>query len=339
MANLNRAHDGHDRDDSHASHDSRNSENSRDTRDAAVTVLGMGPMGRALARACVNDGHPTTVWNRTPGRADDLLAAGAVQADTAAEAVAASPLVIVCVLDYDAVHAIVGSASDALKGRTLLSLTAGSPERARATAAWAAEQGIDYLDGSIMTPVPTIGGSDAVVLYSGPEAVYETHRRTLASLGGSAVHLGADPGRAAAYDVALLDLFWTSMSGLVHAFALARAENIPARELAPFAQGIGRLLPDIIAEFAPALDQGEYAGDTSNVRSAAAAMDHIVHTARSHGLDTGVLTAALALARRTVDAGHGEDGFHRLVETLGEGSAVVGSAGVRGGTQEGIPPR
>ena len=318
MANLNRAHDGHD------SHDR---DDSHDARKAAVTVLGMGPMGRALARAFRNHGHPTTVWNRTPGRADDLVAARAQQVDTVAEAVAASPLVIVCVLDYDALHAIVESASDALKGRTLLSLTAGSPERARATATWAAEHGIDYLDGSIMTPVPTIGTSAAVVLYSGPEAFYETHRPTLASLGGSAVHLGADPGWAAAYDVALLDLFWTSMSGLVHAFALARAENISARELAPFAQGIGSLLPDIIAGFAPALDQGEYAGDTSNVRSAAAAMDHIIHTARSHGLDTGVLTAAMALARQTIDAGHGDDGFHRLVETLGEGSAGEGSAG------------
>lgn len=327
MANLNRARAGHDGHGDHDGHDGHGGHDGHDTRDAAVTVLGMGPMGRALARAFLNGDHPTTVWNRTPSKAGDLVAAGAVQAGTVAEAVAASPLVIVCVLDYDAVHAIVESAGDALKGRTLLSLTAGSPESARATAAWAAEHGIDYLDGSIMTPVSTIGESTAVVLYSGPEAVYETHRPTLASLGGSATHLGTDPGRAAAYDIALLDLFWTSMSGLVHAFALARAENISARELAPFAQGIGNLLPEIIAGIAPELDRGEYAGDTSNIRSAAAAMDHIIHTARSRGLDTGVLTATLTLARRTIDAGHGDDGFHRLVETLGEGTVREGTVG------------
>jgi 3-hydroxyisobutyrate dehydrogenase-like beta-hydroxyacid dehydrogenase len=288
-----------------------------DRQGAGVTVLGMGPMGRALARAFLAGDHPTTVWNRTPGRAEDLVAAGAVQAAAVADAVAASPLVVVCVLDYDAVDVIVAAAGDVLKGRTLLSLTAGSPVRARATAAWAAEHGVDYLDGAIMTPVPTIGGPAALVLYSGPETVYETHGQTLASLGGSAVHLGADPGRAAAYDVALLDLFWTSMSGLVHAFALARAENIPARDLAPFARGIGGLLPAIIDGFAADIDRGEYPGDTSTIRSAGAAMDHIVHTSRSHDLDAGVLTAALNLTRQAIDAGHADDGFHRLTEILG----------------------
>lgn len=36
---------------------------------APVTVLGLGPMGRALASAFLAAGHPVTVWNRTPGRA------------------------------------------------------------------------------------------------------------------------------------------------------------------------------------------------------------------------------------------------------------------------------
>lgn len=33
---------------------------------AKVTVLGLGPMGAALASAFLAAGHPTTVWNRTP---------------------------------------------------------------------------------------------------------------------------------------------------------------------------------------------------------------------------------------------------------------------------------
>jgi hypothetical protein len=94
-----------------------------------------------------------------------------------------------------------------------VNLTADSPERARQTAIWAAERGIDYLDGAIMTPTSTMGGPAALVLYSGPQAVYETHQPALRSLGGTATYLGSDPGRAAAHDVALLDLFWTSMSG------------------------------------------------------------------------------------------------------------------------------
>ncbi|MGC5016192.1 NAD(P)-dependent oxidoreductase [Streptosporangium sp. DT93] len=281
-----------------------------------VTVLGLGPMGQALAATFLGAGHPTTVWNRTAGKAADLVARGAVLAGTAAEAVAASPLVVVCVLDYDAVHAVLDPAAGELAGRTLVNLTADTPGRARATAAWAAGLGAGYLDGAIMVPTTVVGGPSALVLYSGPESVYEAHRPTLACLGGTAVHLGADPGRAAAHDVALLDVFWTAMSGIVHAFALASAEDISAADLVPYAKGIGALLPDIMDDFARRIDRGEYAGDGSDLLSAATGMEHIIHTARGHGLDTGVLTAAHAVARRAIDAGRGSDSFALLAETI-----------------------
>ncbi|WP_233531474.1 NAD(P)-dependent oxidoreductase [Paenibacillus alkalitolerans] len=283
---------------------------------APVTVIGLGPMGRALAGAFLKAGHPTTVWNRTAGKADALTAQGAVLAETAAEAVAASPLTIVCVLDYDVVHAIVGPLGEALRGRTLVNLTADSPIRARQTAEWAAVHGIEYLDGAIMTPTTTIGQSSAVVLYSGTEAAYQAHLQTLASIGGTSVHLGEDPGRAAAYDVSLLDIFWTSMSGYIHALTLAKAENISANELLPFAQGISSILPDIMAGLAEQVDRGQYPGHGSNLRSAAAGMEHIIDTANSHGIDTSVLIAANDIAKRAIDAGHGTDGFARLTEVI-----------------------
>jgi 3-hydroxyisobutyrate dehydrogenase-like beta-hydroxyacid dehydrogenase len=281
-----------------------------------VTILGLGPMGQALAHAFLRAGHATTVWNRTAAKAEPLVAHGAARADTPAEAVDASPLTIVCVIDYHAVHAIVDPNAEVLRGRTLVNLTADTPARARDTAAWAAGHGVDYLDGAIMTPTTTIGTDDALVLYSGPEPVFERHRPTLQSLGGRAVFLGADHGRAAAHDVALLDLFWTSMSGMVHAFALARSEGITAAELEPYVQGIGGLLPDIATDFAARIDEGRHHGDASTILSAAAGIEHIIDAAEQRGLDTRVLTAAYTIARRAIDAGHGEDGFSRLTETL-----------------------
>jgi hypothetical protein len=48
-------------------------------------------------------------------------------------------------------------------------------------------------------------------------------------------------------------------------------------------------------------------------------MAHIVETATEHGIDAGVMRAALAVARRAIDAGHGGDGLSRLTVTLEEG--------------------
>ncbi|SCL72296.1 NAD(P)-dependent oxidoreductase [Micromonospora peucetia] len=286
-----------------------------------VTVLGLGPMGQALAGALLTAGHPTTVWNRTAARADPLVARGARRASTVAEAVRASPLVLACVLDYAAVRAIVEPAAGALAGRALVNLTADTPQRAREMAAWASGQGVDYLDGAIMTPAPTIGGSEALVLYSGPEQVWHTHRDILLSLGGSADWLGADPARAAAHDVALLDVFWTAMSGIAHAFALARAEGITATEIAPYVKGISGLLPDLVDDLAGRIDVGNHTADVSTIASAAATMTHIVEAAEGHGIDTGTLRAANAVVARAVHAGHGDDDFSRLVRVYAEASA------------------
>ncbi|MEV7887371.1 NAD(P)-dependent oxidoreductase [Streptomyces sp. NPDC002817] len=286
---------------------------------SSVTVLGLGPMGHALAGAFLDAGLRTTVWNRTPGRDLDLKERGAVSAPSAADAVAASPLTVVCVVDYDAADTFLRTEPviDALKGRTVVNFSSDTPDRARRAADWAAEHGIRYLDGAIMTPITTIGTPHAVFLHSGPEDLYAEHRTALDALGGTHTHLGADPGRAAAHDIALLDIFWTATAGYVHALALARAEGITARELAPFAQGIGAILPPLFAGWADDIDEGAYSGEGNPLTSSVSSMAHIVHTAEAHGIDTAVLRAAEGQARRAVGLGHGADGITRLTELLG----------------------
>ncbi|MEU7034980.1 NAD(P)-binding domain-containing protein [Streptomyces sp. NPDC046237] len=292
---------------------------SSETDQPSVTVLGLGPMGRALAASFLDAGLRTTVWNRTPGRDRELVARGAVGAGSAEEAVAGSGLTVVCVVNYDAADAVLRreAVSGALKGRTVVNLTADTPARARSTAAWAAEHGIRYLDGAIMTPTTTIGTPDAVFLHSGPEDLYRAHRPVLDALGGTHTHLGEEIGRAAAYDIALLDIFWTAMAGYAHALAVARAEGITARELAPFAQGIGAVLAPVFGENAAEVDDGTFSGEGNPITSAASSMAHIVEASEAHGIDAGVMRAAEGLARRTIGLGHGTDGFLRITELLG----------------------
>ncbi|GAA0481131.1 6-phosphogluconate dehydrogenase [Paractinoplanes deccanensis] len=285
---------------------------------SAVTVLGLGPMGRALAGAFLDAGLRVTVWNRTPGKDRDLVARGAAGARSPEEAVAASGLTVVCVVNYDAVDAVVrrDAVAEALKGRTVVNLTADTPDRARDAAAWAADHGIGYLDGAIMTPTPTIGTPAGVFLHSGPGELYAQHRPVLGALGGTHTHLGADIGRAAAYDIALLDIFWTAMAGYAHALAVARAEGIGARELAPFANGIAAILPPLFESGAQDADNGTYSGAGNPLTSAVSSMAHIVHTSESHGIDASVMRAAECLARRAIGRGHGAGGFLRIAEIM-----------------------
>ena len=53
-----------------------------------VAVIGLGIMGHAMADHFLQGGHRVAVWNRSPAKADDLVAAGATRAATPAEAAA-----------------------------------------------------------------------------------------------------------------------------------------------------------------------------------------------------------------------------------------------------------
>ncbi|MGW6580288.1 NAD(P)-dependent oxidoreductase [Streptomyces globisporus] len=281
-----------------------------------VTVLGLGDMGRSLARAFLAAGHPTTVWNRSPGKGEDVVALGAVRAASAEEAVRASGLVVVCLVDYDASDAVLEPLAGALEGRVLVNLTSDTPARSRQTAAWAAKHSLAYLDGAIMVPVDVVGSAEALVFHSGDRAAYAAHEDTLKALGEPATYLGEDHGLAAAYDMAMLDFFYGAMGGLVHAFALARAEGIEGASLAPYLNTIAGILPPIAAYTAADVDSGTYPPDGANLAMMAASVDHILHTAQDRGLDVSQLAGLKSVTDRAIAEGHGTSSWSSIIEVI-----------------------
>ncbi|WP_030022455.1 NAD(P)-dependent oxidoreductase [Streptomyces monomycini] len=286
---------------------------------AAVTVLGLGSMGSALAAALVAKGHATTVWNRSAHKAEALAERGAVAAATPAEAVAASPLVIACVLDCPALHTVLDPVADTLAGKTLVNLTSGSPEQAAEAAAWARAHGAGYLDGAIMTTPPGVGSPETMFLYSGPRTVFDTHRATLAAL-GDPLHLGTDPGLASLYDAALLGLMWAALTGWLHGTALVGAEGVRAADFTPVAIRWLGAVTGFLTAYAPQVDAGHYPGDDATVDVQIAAIDHLLHAAAARGIDNALPALLKATMERTRAAGHGTDSYASVVEVLKSGT-------------------
>ncbi|MGK5731196.1 NAD(P)-dependent oxidoreductase [Streptomyces sp. URMC 124] len=283
-----------------------------------VTVLGLGSMGTALAGALLEAGHETTVWNRTAGKGEALVARGAARAATAAEAVAASPLVIACLSDYDAVHGLLGPLAGGLRGRTLVNLTSGSPEQARASASWAAGHGIGYLDGAIMSTPPGIGSPAVMLLYSGSTPAFAEHRETLACL-GDPVDLGDDAGVASLYDTALLGMMWATLAGWLQGVALTGADQVDAAVFTPVAIRWMGAVNGFMDTYAPRVDAGVYPGDDATLDVHLGAIGHLVHASAARGLDTRLPELLKASIEEAVAAGHGGDGYARLIETVRAG--------------------
>src|SRR5262245_59634409 len=96
-----------------------------------IAVVGLGAMGRRIARRLLEAGRKVTVWNRTPGPAAELAEEGAVAAGTAAEAASRAEVVIILVSDPQALMEVVegadGVAAGAQTGTVVVQMSTVDP--------------------------------------------------------------------------------------------------------------------------------------------------------------------------------------------------------------------
>ena len=278
-----------------------------------VSFLGLGEMGAALARAAIQAGHPTTVWNRSAGKAEALVDAGARLANNPGDAVDAD-VIVVCLFDHRSVHEVLDPLADRLAGRRLINLTTTSPEGARELADWAADVGADYLDGGIMATPEMIGTSQSSVLYSGSQRLYDNHRRLLESW-GRPEYFGTDAGMASLYDLALLSGMYSMFAGFFHGAAMVGTAGVPAKEFAARAVDFLQSVVDAVHEYAEVIDGGDYSvpGQQSLEFSD---LSDIVNASREAGISTELVDVVQRLIHRQIDAGHGTDGVARVIESI-----------------------
>ncbi|QDY78376.1 NAD(P)-dependent oxidoreductase [Streptomyces qinzhouensis] len=281
----------------------------------AVSVLGLGMMGSALAAALLKAGYPITVWNRTAAKTGPLVAQGAAPAADVAEAVEAGELLVLTLTANDAVRELLEPLADRLRGRTIANLTNGTPAQARELAAFAAEHGARYLDGGIMASPQMIAGPHAYIYYSGDQEAFGEYEDTFRVLGG-ARYVGEDAGRAAVHDFALLIGMYGQGIGTMHAFALAKAVGIPAKEIAEPLRDWLNAMALYIMEEAEALDSGEHLTDVSSLAVNQAALPNLLNTLAGEGVTTEFFQPLERLIDRAVEEGYGADGLSRLPDLL-----------------------
>lgn len=298
------------------------SENENHEQQSTVSVIGLGQMGTRLAQAFLTAGYATTVWNRSAAKADALATQGAVRAASVEEAVAASPLVVVCLPDYATVSDVLGPVATRLHGRTLVNLTSGTPEDAAGMADWAAGHGADYLDGAAMSGTRLVGRPEALFVFSGSPDAFATHRTVLASLGNS-VHLGVDPALAPVYDTALFGMAWGALAGFYHAVALVGSADVDPTAFAAVATEHMPFVTSLMADHSRQIEDGRFPDDDGTVEVHAAAMAHLLDTSRARGLGTDVPELIGSLLDRAVATGRGSSGIAGVIETITKGKQNV----------------
>lgn len=161
---------------------------------ATLGFIGLGIMGQGMARNLLKHGYAVTVWNRTPARAESVLAEGATWAESPAAVAAASDIVFTCVSDTPDVEAVIlgeaGVIHGARSGALVVDMSTISPAATRAIAARLAEKGVAMLD------APVSGGSEGAargtlsIMVGGPAEQLERARPYFEAMGKTITHVG-----------------------------------------------------------------------------------------------------------------------------------------------------
>jgi len=272
-------------------------------------------MGSSLAQAFVAGGYAVTVWNRSPEKARKFTNSAAI-ARSVLEACTMSRVIVVCLLTYDEADLLFckPEMEAALKGKVLIQLTTGTPDAARRTGAWAEAHGIAYLDGVIIGPPSGIGKPDAQIIYAGSPSAYEHNLPLLRVLAGGSVFYGEEVGKAAALDIAMLEMFYGSFAVVYHSLALCAAESIPLSDLLVYASSLFN--EGTVKWITKGIESGKYTTGHATMHTHVSWVRQLIQTVHDAGLSTTLPTALLECMKRTVELGHGEDDFQAMFEAF-----------------------
>ncbi len=280
---------------------------------SAISVLGLGAMGRAIAAKLLASGHDLTVWNRTAGRDDDLVEAGARRGESPADAVRDAEIVITMLTDPPALEQVLfgseGAGPAIPHDATLIEMSTVGPTAIASVVQRVAPVGV--LDAPVLGSVPSVETAGLVIVTGGDRDVFDRHANLLAVL-GTPLHVGPSGSGAwlklvnnAASIATLVAL--GELLALTDRAGLETETVLESLEAGPLASLIARWRPRLLGQ-----------DTSSNFRLALARKDLAIAFDEAERLKARLSVPETAAARcdDAIEAGLGDEDFGAVVGFL-----------------------
>jgi 3-hydroxyisobutyrate dehydrogenase/2-hydroxy-3-oxopropionate reductase len=304
-----------------------------------AAVVGLGAMGSRIASRLLEAGFPVLVWNRTPAKAEGLVARGASAVATPGEAARRADVVITMVADPAALEAVTegtdGIAAGAGETTAVIEMSTVGPSAISRLAQTLPSGRV--LDAPVLGSMAEAESGSLRIFVGGPAELVEEWTPLLSTL-GSPLHVGPLGAGAAAKLVANTTLFGT-LGVLGEALALADGLGL-SRDTA-FEVLASTPLAAQAERRRPSLEAGEYPSRFS-LSLARKDADLVAEAGAAAGVDLRVVEAARSWLVEAEQAGLGGADYSgvlaRILEPASTRQAVVSttvrSIGYRDGTLE-----
>lgn len=198
-----------------------------DSTDTIVGFVGLGRMGLPMCRRLLAGGYSLVVYNRTPGKADPLVAAGARRAASLADLAASCAVIITC-LDTVAASSDVflgndGLIANARKDAVLIEHSTITARLTAEIAAAARARGVGFLDAPV-SGGPEGAAAGTLTIMAGGNVEAFDHAAPVMHTYGQLVHRMGDSG--AGTNTKLVNQLLTFVNGSVAAEAIALGQRL-----------------------------------------------------------------------------------------------------------------
>ena len=287
-----------------------------------IGFIGLGLMGRPMAKNLLKAGYPLVVHSRSRGPVDDLVAAGAAAASSPADLAARATRIITMVPDSPDVEQVLDGPSGVFsamqRGTIVIDMSSIAPATARRLARRASELGGTMLDAPVSGgDIGAINGTLSIMVGGDPQAFAQV-KPILEVMGNpeKVVHIGNDPGAGQLCKLCNQMVIGGALAVVSEAFTLARKAGVDAarvREalLGGFAQS--RVLEvhgdrALKNTYVPGFKTHLYAKDMRNV----------IATLAEHDTPAPVTAVVQQLLHAAMAAGRGEDDNSIMAKTIFE---------------------
>ncbi len=278
-----------------------------------ITVIGLGLMGSALAHTIHLAGHDLTVWNRSPAKMQPFINEGVAGASDLVSAIAASPVILICIDNYTVTKAMLQTEGVAalLAGRTVVQLSTGTPKEAADLSAWMAAHHVAYLDGAILGGPKNIGTSEGQILLSGDRAAFDHAGGLMDCLAGNLRYLGTNIGAASTLDLAWLTTCYSRFTGIIHAANMCRSEGVGIDEFISLFPG----QPDF-QNYAQVIHTGRFDQCTATLEVWGSALKRIQQQAVDANINSEIPDFFAGFFKKAITAGFGQENVMALFKVL-----------------------
>ncbi|MFA3918550.1 NAD(P)-dependent oxidoreductase [Ruegeria hyattellae] len=281
-----------------------------------ISIIGLGAMGSALARAQLKAGRSITVWNRTSEKATPLVSAGATSAATVSEAISASPVTITCVKSHPQTKELLTAASKVLPEKTIIELSTGGAKDAEDLAQLIENAGGQWMVGIINAYPHMIGDDETVLSVVGTAEQWAAHGSIIKAMGGSSVHVGDEAGMLAALFAGLFTVRQGFMWGMIYGALAAKQAGIPLKtfsDLVPISMGMMKPYYDYFAATAP---NATYDDPPATMRTYAAALEDVLASYEVLNARDELPRLFVEMAQKGMDAGLEDKALTAVIDVL-----------------------